>query len=496
MHDTKLEERLRRTLREEGDSLPFTLTVDVLEARLARRYRASRNARFGLLASAAAIIVAVGAIFAVLNNRSDHNVGVTPSPSAVASPSAVVVPSTSPAASPSPVETPRQSERPTGAIGAPDDAVIVDLVGDPAHPDRIDVSLMKIDAGAFETNFAPRILVQFAGSTIPGGYKLGSADPKFADPAPKFGQDGWLALGVVETATSTGGILIYDLRSPDAAPWLIPGNLDAASWGPGSTLAVVDGSDLRLYDAHGETTGSVALPADVKVAEDITYGTDYSMPTWLADGNGFVTQRGSDFVDFVFGTVGLDGSFTATDVSSPVLQVTGTERRWGVDGSELGGGCPTEGGPPGCSVSVSKLGRAATNWYWEDLGLGGIVDYEWDADGNGVWLLVNRTPGDQAGVGQTSGAGKKTLVLMHADEPGKFNDVQTITMDLGANAFPSIVGLRDADATADSQLFLLGSPQIGQAQAGSILSGDTHGSFRGSGFFVGWAGAQDAYPKN
>ncbi|HEV8544917.1 MAG TPA: hypothetical protein VGQ64_01375 [Candidatus Limnocylindrales bacterium] len=485
MHDVQLEDRLRRGLREEGDSLPFTLTPDVLEARLARRRRQSRNARFGLLASAAAIVVASGAIFAVLNNRSDENVG--PSPSSVASPSASVVPSSSPEASPSAADTPHPSIRPTGAIGAPNDAVTVRFVGDAAHPDSIVVELTTLDAGAFETNFAPRVLVQFAGSTIPVGFQLGQADSRLGLAGPRYGQDGWLAIGAFETGTTNASILIYDLRSPDAAPWVISGNVNAAAWGPGSILALTTGSDVRLFDADGQTTASIALPPEVRVA-DIENDPQYGDPTWLADGSGFLVQKGNDFTQYVFGTLALDGTFTASHVPAPILQVTGIERRWGADGSDLGGGCPTEGGPPGCVISVTKPGEGevAVNWYEEDMDLGGIIDSKWDADGNGVWLLVNRTEGD----------GPKTFVLMHADEPKTFHDIATVTLDVPADTWPILVGLRDDATTADGQLFLFGSPQVGP-KVGSILTGDgTHGSFAEPAVFVGWAGAQAAYPAN
>jgi hypothetical protein len=485
MHDVQLEDRLRRALREEGDSLPFTLTPDILEGRLARRRRLSRNARFGLLASAAAIAVATGAIFAVLNNRSHENVG--PSPSSVASPSGPVGPSSSPESpSPSAAETPHPSIRPTGDIGAPNDAVTVRFVGDAAHPDSVVFELTTVDAGAFETKFAPRVLAQFAGSTIPAGFELGQADPRLQLAGPKYGPDGWLAIGAFETGTMNPSILIYDLRSPGAAPWRIAGNINAASWGPGSVLAVLVGGEVRLFDAAGETTASIAVPADVVVA-DVENDLKYGDPTWLADGNGFLVRQGDDFVGFKFASLGLDGAVTATDRPGAVLQVTGTERRWGADGSELSGGCPTEGGPPGCSISVipPAEGEIGVNWYEEDMKLGSMIDNAWDADGNGVWLLVERSEGTQI-----------TFVLMHADEPKKFSDVAEVVLDLPAFTWPTIVGMRDDAGSADGQLFLVGTPQIG-SKRGSILTGDgSHGTLAPPATFVGWAGTQSAYPAN
>ena len=63
MHDANIEERLRSTLRAEGDSLPFTITVEELERRHTLRRRSRSDRRMALMAAAVAA-VAVGAIFA------------------------------------------------------------------------------------------------------------------------------------------------------------------------------------------------------------------------------------------------------------------------------------------------------------------------------------------------------------------------------------------------------------------------------------------------
>ena len=60
MHDTRLEERLQKILRAEGDSLPLTLTQGQLEQRLRLR-RSERANRRLILATAAALVVALGA---------------------------------------------------------------------------------------------------------------------------------------------------------------------------------------------------------------------------------------------------------------------------------------------------------------------------------------------------------------------------------------------------------------------------------------------------
>ena len=111
MHDSNLEERLRSMLRQEGDSLPFTITTDELDRRLALRRRQRHGQRLSLMAAGLAIL-AVGAVFAFGSGwLRSTNVATDPSPSptasggpsqqASASPDAVVTPS--PAASADPL---------------------------------------------------------------------------------------------------------------------------------------------------------------------------------------------------------------------------------------------------------------------------------------------------------------------------------------------------------------------------------------------------------
>jgi hypothetical protein len=168
-----------------------------------------------------------------------------------------------------------------------------------------------------------------------------------------------------------------------------------------------------------------------------------------------------------------------------ILQSTGTERRWGEDWSEAATGCPTEGGPPGCSVWTDIGGGPTTTWYEEDDGLGRILEVEWDASGHGLWLTVDRS-GD--------GASVKEIAIMHASEPRKWRDVVSFSMELAADDIAGLAGLRDAEPTADAQLFLFrvpfGSGPLRMAAAGH----DVHAEFEGPAWFVGWAGAQPPYP--
>jgi hypothetical protein len=64
MHDVRLEDQLRSTLRAEGDGLPFTITPDELERRQALRRRERAGRRMTLLAAGIAV-VAIGSIAAI-----------------------------------------------------------------------------------------------------------------------------------------------------------------------------------------------------------------------------------------------------------------------------------------------------------------------------------------------------------------------------------------------------------------------------------------------
>ncbi len=62
MHDTQVEDRLRRVLRTEGDDLPFTVTTAELERRLLARRRAASGRRVSLVAAAIAAVAVAGMV--------------------------------------------------------------------------------------------------------------------------------------------------------------------------------------------------------------------------------------------------------------------------------------------------------------------------------------------------------------------------------------------------------------------------------------------------
>jgi hypothetical protein len=486
MHDVQLEDRLRRALRGEADTLPFTLTPDVLEIRLAARRRAAFNQRLAILVAAGLAVVAVG-VGAVLLNREDDAVVVPPNPSAspIASPSPLPSGSTPPSVEPSPEPSfelpPSPTPRPDGALGAPNDAVIVTYVGDPLRPERIDVSLMTVDAGAFETQFQPRPLVSVPGIANFGpGYTFDTAPPRYSP-------GGWLAVGVTEPASGGHEIMIYDLRS-DAPAFLIQGNVAPASWNGGSLLAIGGQFPTALFDAATGSASTVAFGDNIRLIEGGGGELDAEAPQWTADGTGLLTRSGADSATSGNpGVTTLDGAFSQTDAAPPILQSTGVERFWSPDWASAGAGCPTEGGPPGCTVFTTAAANGLTNegevttWYAEDDGLGSIVDVvEWDAAGDGLWLLVNR-----------NSESPDTFVLMHADQPRQWSDVTTIVMPEGV--VPNLVGMRDAEATADDRVFLFAGSDARGFLAAAASADGSRSSFDGNATFVGWAAAQPPY---
>jgi len=87
MHDDRIEDLLRRTLRVEAETLAFTLTTSVLERHMAERRRRTRANRRWLAAAAIAALAFTGGIAALTQFRGEvPPIGASPSPSASPSP--------------------------------------------------------------------------------------------------------------------------------------------------------------------------------------------------------------------------------------------------------------------------------------------------------------------------------------------------------------------------------------------------------------------------
>jgi hypothetical protein len=387
----------------------------------------------------------------------------TPGPSPLSSPAA------STAASSTPV--PSSPARATDPLGAQNDAVVVRPIGDRDRPD-LEVSLITLDAGAFETNLQPRLIATLPGSAIP-------EETVVSLPNLSYGQAGWLAIdAVAATAIAPPSMLIFDLRAPDAVPWQIPGRVLSSSWGPDSVLAVPGDAEIHLYDPSSRVVSTVAIPDGVRVRDD---EADPDAPvTWLARGSGFLAWQGA--IDRQLGRLDRDTGFIPSDVPPVVFQARGLERRWGADGSELSYGCPTEGGPEGCSISTALDGGPPTVWFTEGAGSGTVMDHLWDATGEGVWLLIEHVGGE----------GPVTYTLTHADAPDEWLDVATTPLDQPGDGGLAMLGIGDDTGTLDDQHILVGPPG---AYAQVAISGDgAIAPFEPDTWFAGWAADQGPYP--
>jgi hypothetical protein len=436
------------------------------------RRGSSSGVRFGTAAAVALVLGVVAAI--LISGRTDRN-GVigSPPPSSLASPSAAARASSAGSASLEPTETPASSPRTSGPLGAANDAVLVRMLGGAVgRPDEIEVSLLTLDAGAYETSLEPRVIARIPGSAVPEEVELlpGGA---------KYGQAGWLAVdGGLRAETFGGRVVIFDLRAPDVVPWLAPGEPGGSAWGPGSVLAVADEGKIHLHDVNGQTSRSIDVPAGVIVSSPDS--PMYFPPTWLADGSGFATWDAGD--EGAFGRLGIDGTHTRTDDPPPIFQATGRERRWAPDGSELTFECVEGAGQESCTVSATHRGSPPIVWWTAGSGGGVVQDYVWDATGGGVWLLTERVTGE----------GPVTYALSHAEAPNDWIDVTVTALDQPSDGGFEIRGISDAGPTLDGRNVLIG-PQASTVQL--AVSGDgARASFDGDAWFAGWAADQGPYP--
>jgi hypothetical protein len=430
-----------------------------------------------LLVGAATGAVALGAIAALmLSWRSDRTGAATPTGTALASPSGLASASPSPSsvASASVAPTASASGRSSGALGAANDAVIVRTIGgDVGRPDEVEVSLVTLDAAAYEVGLQPRVIARIPGAVVPSEVEL-------VPGGPKYGQDGWLAIEGGLAAEPFGGrVVIFDLRDPDAEPWVVPGEPGGSAWGPGSVLAIADEGRVHLHDARSRTSRSIEVPAGVVVSS-----ADSPMhfpPTWLADGSGFATWQDGDGA---FGRLGLDETHTEAAAPAPIFQSTGRERRWSPGGMELTFACGQDAGPESCAVSAAHGSSAPVVWWTAGSGGGVVQDYVWDATGAGAWLLTERVTGE----------GPVTYALAHATAPNAWTDVSVMALEQPSDGGFEIQGIADAAPTLDGRHVLIG-PQGSTVQV--TVSGDgSRISFDEGAWFAGWAADQGPYPAS
>ena len=426
-----------------------------------------------LLLGTAVAAVALGAIASILVPGKTGTDIVPSSPSALARASSTPAqigsasPSSSQSQSPGPATTrgPIRTFRP---LGAPIDAVVVRVIGDAKRPDEVEVALVALGVGAFDAQLQTQVIARLPGSAIPAGLVLTDARAKYSD-------GGWIALNVENAATSDRSILIFDIGAPRSAPWVVPGRLPRAAWGPGSVLAVTDAATVRLYEPIGRSVVSVDIPDRVVLGG--TPDDRNVPPTWLPEGNGFLAWEGD--IVHQFGRFDLAGFFTLTAAPPAIFQSSGVERQWSPNGSDIGKSCPTD---EGCVLAASVDQGPPVAWYSEARQHAVIQDFAWDAEGDGIWLLSARTTGE----------GPMAYGLAHADAPDQWVDVAVTGLDQPTGASFAMLGIADAEPTAGGWRFLIG-PQNSTVEA-AVSGRGLVADFPPNSWFAGWAGVQPPFP--
>ena len=457
MHDSQLEDRLRTTLRAEGDGLPMTITAAELQRRLAVRRREARGRRFTAIAAAIAF-VAIGAFAAMANGWLRlPAVGVSPSPSATASPP----PTSSPTASgvpPTPEPTPRVAD-PVGSAG---EAVLVKPIGsDARRPDSFEV-----------TRFDPATGRSVVIATVPGSVLPEDGWLETFDRPPQVSPTGWLAIGFTRGPNedqTMPAIAIIDLRAPDIAPWILDG-YTSMSWDPTDKL-VVERED-RVWIAWPtnhflQTFAPVGTAA--RIASNGT-GRSSGPAVTVEDSTRFLATR---LEDEAWGYVGFDGAFTATTDLPPVYQRTGRERPAGADAHGLGEACDSgaTAAASGCYL-VETDAQQKPVATWLDLGKTPAYDFAWAADGKSVWTLLE-------GAGASPGA-------MLAYAPDVDSRVERARIDFGtAVRRPQLLGFADEPTAGNATVVAIGDDE-GFIHAFVIEGGDVIEQ-DGTAWFAGWA---------
>lgn len=457
MHDANPEERLRSVLRQEGDGLPFTITPDELERRLALRRRARNGQRLSLLAAGVAAL-AVGTIFALGSGWfRDDDVAAHPSPS----------PSTS--ANPSPAATPEPTPRGADPLGESGQAVLVTPVGpDGRRPDAFEVT--RYDPAAQETT----AIATIPGSILPDdGWLDGGEGP------PQVSATGWLAIPFTRGPNEDErgpAIAIVDLQAPDAEPWILDG-YRSMSWDPTDKLVIErDGvvSVAWVMSRHIDTPSLAGL--DIGIAANGTGNMARGPAIAVQDGARFLATR-----EDAWGYVGFAGTFTATNDLPPVYQRTGLERPAGSGAHGLGMACDSgsDAASLGCYLVESNVQHEPVGTWLTLDSQPSLFDFAWAADGQSVWLLLD---------GRTTDGGQ-VASLAYAADPGGRIERARIAFETGER--PRLLGIAD-EPTAGSALVVAVGDDQGMVRA-FVLQDRGVAGLDGTAWFAGWAGDPSPY---
>jgi hypothetical protein len=430
IEDRALEALLIRTLAEHADEIPFSLTSDVVRARLEDRGRRRRRVlpgrRIVLLGLAAVLLLPIGAFVGGLL-RTELGPRITaPSPAVTALPQPTQLPSPEVTWTPiAPVADPYQAlvVRYEG-----EDAVIVAVRGD--RQERVVASIPMLDR------------------------RLGLLVPS---------PDGWLAM------LYRDGWEFLDLRDPGGAPrpFTISETAIGFSWHPDGRFAAWDESGVVTLidpDTGAETQLTVRGP----LGDVVGWTADGSAMLARGDGGDSIYGRGERVTDPAWRVIRLDGG--PDDGAVPELDL-GLVRsahfgRGGArlqlcdppqqDSSAPGNDdrrdCPDE--PIGAVVGEAPDG-SVTTWYGDELAPDDVDDASFGGDGTAMWLLLDRR------------VGGRQFALARVDAPGTAQVVAASGLPAAGYDPFRIVGVAPDDSllVVDAAGLVLVEPITGRATA-------------------------------
>ncbi|MDQ2966485.1 MAG: hypothetical protein M3R57_11620, partial [Chloroflexota bacterium] len=362
IEDRALEALLTRTLAEHAEEIPFTLTPEIVRARLEDRRRRRGwvipGRRIVLLGLAAVLLLPI-ALFVGGSLRPQEGPRVTgPNPAATALPAP---------ATELPAPSAQVADRYQALVIRYEDkaAVIVAVRGD--RQERVIASIPALER-------------------------------RFGDLVPSA--DGWLAR--VNGAASE----FIDLRDPGRAPrpFSIGETTTGYSWNPDGRFAVWDESGLvTLIDPK---TGA-ETPLTVR-------GPLYDVLGWTADGSALLARgAGGDAIyagtervtDPAWRVIRLDGGPDETTVPDLDLGLV-RSARYGQRGARLqlcerGRGQSANGEPEHYDCPDELMGGVVgdipggtvTTWYGSELAPDHVDDASFGGDGTAMWLLLDRRVG-------------------------------------------------------------------------------------------------------
>jgi len=357
-----------------------------------------------------------------------------------------------------------------GPLGPSSGAILVKPIGDPAVPERLEVSLFDPNA-----RVPSRLLATIPGSFLATGDTLDGARP------PAVSLTGWLAIPSWHAAgaggESTPAIVIVDLRDPTAPPWLLEGYRSGA-WNDADELAVAGNGVFALADPASRTVAQVSGPD----AADIGVVPQTGNPVWsAAAGSRFLALEAG--AANTWGVLDADGVFTPTNDLPAAVQRTGLERVTGAGSHTLTMGCDASGSATGsgCFLVEDDVNNKVVATRVDATAIGGLYDFAWSADGKAAWLLFD------GGAGENGYA----VSLQRSTTSGR-DEVGRI--DLGPDEQRGqIVGI-GPESTADGVGYVAVGDEAGfvrgfvRDDSSGVITPDVQAAW-----FAGWAGIQPAY---